>query len=583
MLTGVLGVEADALLTEARHLLGDLRDALARFGADAGDHQALAQSIDQLDELFLLVVVGEFNSGKSAFINALAGAPVVREGVTPTTATLQLLVHGEASGEHRRADGMLVVTASAPLLQNLHVVDTPGTNAVLREHERLTAEFVPRADLVLFVTSAERPFAESERAFMDAIRGWGKKIVLVLNKIDIIEREEDARAVIGFVDGAATSVLGVRPDLFPVSARLAQRAKRGEPSLWAASGFEALEQYIRDTLDAEGRFALKLANPLGVGDVLATRYERIAHERLTLLVDDLRLLEDIDRELTAYRADLLRGFDLRMAGIERTLLDMELRGQRYFEDTLRLARIADLLNRARVQKEFEDRVVGDTPLRIEQQATATIDWMVDQELAQWQAIQARLSARSAVRGRDNAGAPDVGTFHSDRARLMASIGREAQRIVDTYDRQAESAAIADQARIAVTTAAAVGAGAVGLGALTAVAATTAAADVTGLLTASLMAALGLLVIPAKRRRAKADMRDKLSDLRLTLQRVLRAEFEQAEQRSAARMGSTIAPYSRFVRAEQDRWRTAQQRFAALGEACAKLRARVDRRRSASPL
>ncbi|MGE3511780.1 MAG: dynamin family protein, partial [Vicinamibacterales bacterium] len=196
MLSPTLGPDADARLAAARSALAELRDALVRFGATPDDHDRLIQSIAQLDDVFLLVVVGEFNSGKSAFINALVGTPAVREGVTPTTATLQLLEFGESAGEHRRADGTLVVSAPAPVLRHLHIVDTPGTNAILREHERLTTEFVPRADLVLFVTSAERPFTETERAFMDVIRRWGKKIVLVVNKIDILERPQEVEDVV---------------------------------------------------------------------------------------------------------------------------------------------------------------------------------------------------------------------------------------------------------------------------------------------------------------------------------------------------------------------------------------------------
>jgi predicted GTPase len=69
------------------------------------------------------------------------------------------------------------------LLAELSIVDTPGTNAVIRQHEALTTHFIPRADLVLFVTSADRPFTESERAFMAQIRDWGKKVVLILTKL----------------------------------------------------------------------------------------------------------------------------------------------------------------------------------------------------------------------------------------------------------------------------------------------------------------------------------------------------------------------------------------------------------------
>ena len=79
-------------------------------------------------------------------------------------------------------------------------MDTPGTNAVLREHEALTRDFVPRADLVLFVTSADRPYTESERAFLEALREWGKKVVVVLNKADLLETPEDVgQASLAFV------------------------------------------------------------------------------------------------------------------------------------------------------------------------------------------------------------------------------------------------------------------------------------------------------------------------------------------------------------------------------------------------
>ena len=161
------------------------------------------------------------------------------------------------------------------------------------------------------------------------------------------------------------------------------------------------------------------------------------------------------------------------------------------------------------------------------------------------------------------GAPDVGTFHADRARLIDSVGREAQRVVDTYDKQREAAAIADQARAAVTTAAAAGGAAVGLGTLVTLAASTAAADVTGILLASVVAALGFLVIPARRRKAKAEMQEKVSTLRAKLAEALRTEFERAQEQSRSRIDEAVAPYSRFVRAEQERWTEARATLGAL--------------------
>lgn len=574
MVNRLLDAAAEEQLAESRRAVAELRTALARYEATPEDEAVLTRSIHQLDELFLLVVVGEFNAGKSAFINALVGQAVVAEGVTPTTARIQLLQYGELVTQQLSPDGVVILTAPAELLADVHIVDTPGTNAVIREHERLTAEFVPRSDLVLFVTSADRPFTETERAFLEVIRDWGKKIVIVLNKVDIFQREPDLEEVVRFVAESARRLLGITPEIFPVSARLAQRAKRGEPALWAASRFEALERYIRESLDPEARFRLKLSNPLGVAQALAERYATIAAERLALLARDVTLLQDIDRQLEIYRADLARGFELRMDAVEKVLIEMEARGHQYFEDTLRIGRVMDLLNRARVQKEFEDRVVADSPRQVEQRVTDLIDWLIDQDFRQWQAITAQLAERTAQHGPRVIGSPEVGTFHTDRTRLIESVGREAQRVVDTYDRQREAQAIADQARVAVTTAAAVGAGAVGLGTLVTIAATTAAADVTGILMASVVAALGFLIIPARRRKAKAEMQQKISDLRARLEKALRAEFERAQSRSAQRIEEGVAPYSRFVRAEQTRWHDAQQTFRDLRDRCAALRDRL---------
>ena len=203
MLRRILNKNQDELLAENRRLLADLQQALARFDAAAEDQETLKRSALQLDELFLLVVAGEFNAGKSAFINALLGSRVLEEGVTPTTTRVHVVKYGPAVERIPLEAALDVITAPVDLLRDINIVDTPGTNAIHREHEAITREFVPRSDMVLFVTSADRPFTESERAFLSGIRDWGKKIVVVINKIDILETEEETARVVEFVAGNA--------------------------------------------------------------------------------------------------------------------------------------------------------------------------------------------------------------------------------------------------------------------------------------------------------------------------------------------------------------------------------------------
>src|SRR5207247_10121782 len=104
--------------------------------------------------------------------------------------------------------------------------------------------------LRLLIPSAGRPCAETGRIFLAAISDWGKRIVIVLNKIDIFTNAAQLQEVVGFVHKAARDLRGVDAEVLPVSARLALRAKQGEPSVWAASGFDALEGYLHNTLDA---------------------------------------------------------------------------------------------------------------------------------------------------------------------------------------------------------------------------------------------------------------------------------------------------------------------------------------------
>ena len=130
------------------------------------------------------------------------------------------------------------------------------------------------------------------------------------------------------------------------------------------------------------------------------------------------------------------------------------------------------------------------------------------------------------------------------------------------DRRLEAASLADGARTAVAATAAIGAGALGLGAIVTAVATTAAADVSGILAAGVIGAVGMLILPAKRRRARAELEAKVADLRQRLAAALRSEFVAARDRSARRLADGMAPYSRFVRAEQAKWTDARSALDA---------------------
>ncbi|WP_158257510.1 dynamin family protein [Haliangium sp. UPWRP_2] len=178
---------------------------LASFGLDA------ARILELYDRPLLVTVMGEFNSGKSTFVNALLGEEVAPMGITPTTATINLLKYGREQGarvvyrdgqsrsvpwskvpallrglDPQEAARIQLVEVLYPLdvLQRVNVVDTPGLNSILPEHEATAREFIAQADAVVWLFTVDQAGKHSEREALSAIRDAGKQILGVLNKID---------------------------------------------------------------------------------------------------------------------------------------------------------------------------------------------------------------------------------------------------------------------------------------------------------------------------------------------------------------------------------------------------------------
>jgi hypothetical protein len=143
-------------------------------------------------------------------------------------------------------------------------------------------------------------------------------------------------------------------------------------------------------------------------------------------------------------------------------------------------------------------------------------------------------------------------FEFNRQNLIASVGREAQRVVDSYDPETESLKLAQQVQNALVQTAAVEAGALGLGAILVAVLHTTLLDVTGLLGAGALAALGFYVLPYRRNRLKQELREGIDALRQQLNETLTRQFERELTDGMQRMREAIAPYTRFVRVEREK-------------------------------
>lgn len=266
------------VIAEQRIILLDLLEALVEFKSDKDDVSTVKAALEQLDQIFLICIVGEFNVGKSTFINALLGGKYVEEGPTPTTDDIWKIQYGKSVNERISADGIRTITCPAPFLRDCQLVDTPGTNVVIDGHRELTDEFIPKADLILFLTSADRPFTESETQFMKHIQTWSKKFVFVVNKTDIFRKSTDLEKVTKFVYSSAERLLGLTdPTIFSTSSLQTLDLKIG--NRWTENKendinneFSKLENYLFKTLSKNDRIKLKLLNPLGVAAAVVKRH-----------------------------------------------------------------------------------------------------------------------------------------------------------------------------------------------------------------------------------------------------------------------------------------------------------------------
>ncbi len=574
MLKRILDPSRQELVREERRRLGDLRVLLVRMGAPEESQKALAHAIAQLDELFLLVVVGEFNSGKSSLINAVLGERVLEQGVTPTTSRVGVLMYGPEVDRAPSGRGFEAITAPLEILREMHVVDTPGTNAVLREHEALTREFVPRADLVLFVTSADRPFTESERAFLEAIRAWGKKVVVAVNKIDILEAPGDVDKIVEFVKEKVLALVGFRPAVFPVSARQALRAKTaGDPEWYATSGFEALEQFLTRTLHENVRVRLKLLNPLGVAKRIADETQRVVDARRNLLQEDVKLLQDIDGQLARQRTEMARDIRPRLAEVEKPLLDFAERGRMFIDASLRLGRTPALLSRDGIEAAFGQEVATDLLPAIEKRLDTIVGGLVANEARPWAGLSARLEERKDVHAGRVAPVPG-GAFSLDRARLVKELQRDVQRLLAGEEHRGAGQRVAQSAwQGALGTVLFLGAAAL-LG-VAAVLVPTNPVRLAALGAVALLAVAGFGWLGARRRRAQGELAERVAALRDSLGATLTAALEREAEQGRQRAQSALEPYRFFVRSESDLLGGQQNELAAQREGLRILEGRIE--------
>ena len=302
----ILNPKTQALKARAEEAIKDLH----QFAVETG-RQELAATVGELrnrmNEPFLFVVVGEVKAGKSSFINALlqTSEDICPAAPQPLTDTIRQIFYGEQKKETRINPFLCQVALPEPILRDIAVVDTPGTNSIVAQHQEITERFVPASDLVIFVFEAKNPYRQSAWDFFEYIHSdWHKKVAFVLQQKDLISPEDLAVNERGLYEFARKKGIP-QPIIFATSARAEQEGRYNQ------SGFSQVRDFIRSHVTGGRGAALKIANNLQAALDILTRIRSDLDARFEQYRLDRNFRADIDETLNKqeaksnYQAELL--------------------------------------------------------------------------------------------------------------------------------------------------------------------------------------------------------------------------------------------------------------------------------------
>ncbi|MBK5258928.1 MAG: dynamin family protein [Thermoanaerobaculia bacterium] len=551
----VVDPEVQSLLRHENRLLVELRETLEREQSD--ERRRVDELLATLDDLFTVVIVGEFNAGKSSLINALFGAKLRVEGPIPVDDKISVLRHGEKASQRDITDYVVEQFYPIDFLRNITLVDTPGTNSIVQRHQEITEDYIPRADLVLFVTSIDRPLSESERKFLEYIREWGKKVVFVLNKIDT-KSDDDINQVIEYLQSNTRSIFGFDPVIYPVAARLALDSKLGSvpPREWTRSRFEALEDYVFKVLSEKERVRIKLQAPLDTIISLAKKQFTMIGSRRDLLAADMERIRTITDQLERARADLESNFRQFVIRIDNLMMDLERRGVDFLDRYVRIQHVMMLRDSLRFREEFDRQVFQGFKGSVETTIQESVDWLVKENLKLWNGTVEAFHRGAEKDARDAEIVGRVGReFAYNREEVYSRMRANAEQRLSEYDVNVESRRIIDNAIRAVLHSFGLGAGALGLGYLLTTAVSSTAIDVTGLTAATMLLVTSFLILPYKRGKAKSEFRERIEELRNHLRESLERESTNEIDRMLRSISGAFEPYQRFYTAESEKIET----------------------------
>lgn len=372
-MSNLISSQLQAYRAQIDEIIKDLHELTIRIG-----HQELAKTVSDLrnriHEPFMFVIVGEVKAGKSSFVNALldTGNEVTKVAPQPMTDTIQQIIYGEEEETVIINPFLKKILLPVDILKEIAIVDTPGTNTIVDNHQEITESFIPASDLIVFVFEAKNPYRQSAWDFFEFIHAeWRKKIIFILQQKDLMPVDDLEVNINGVRENAIKKGI-TSPNVFAVSAKLEQEGNTEE------SGFSPVRQYIQENITGGKAPILKLRNNI---DLSININDRI-HQGLTLRKEQLEadtafrgdIKETLDhqevksnKQVDVLVENLIAGYDRITQQKERELKN----GLSFF--TLVRRSFSSIFNRSASAKEWLENLAGNLEAELNSELRTKLD------------------------------------------------------------------------------------------------------------------------------------------------------------------------------------------------------------------
>lgn len=565
-----LRTELETALTALLKLSSELR-------REAANVDLLQGLLTDIREPLLFVVVGEVKAGKSSLLNALFGQEFAKVDVLPATDRVYIFRYGEEESSVEVSPQLTERYQPIAFLRDFNVVDTPGTNTMVPQHQTITESFIPRADLVLFVFSVTNPWTQSAWTLLDLVqKKWLKNLVFVLQQADLRDAAE-IEAIQRHLADTALQKLGFSPPIFAVSARKALTARSSGPDqekLWEESQFGPLEEQINRMVTETGTHVLKLQSTAKTASLLLSEIAEQLRGSFDLLLRDEQHLTRVMAFLQARKEQTLRQVAGFLRGVDQACRDCAEQGTALIEEKLSFWKTWRLIwSREQWQHDFQNEVETKLRQTVQPQVENAVQLLEADLRGIWPQLQDMIEAQFASEGKNRVSRA-IPDFARQRRELLQSIQLTlVERIAGKGVEEELGRMFRESAAWLRLPAGVAAAG--GIATVLAAMISASVADVTGVVALS-AAALGTFFAFGQRRKILRAYEKEMERKRGELTRAIEGQMEHAIDLFYKEISNAFQPLAAFCSTERERYEPLLNRVEDLKQSFASLKNRLGR-------